>query len=75
MLKLQVKEIDKKDKCTSMIQVCASAYALFMILLYCIVSIIMVGIYILTVSIPILKGAMWLLKATRFEKICFQTLN
>ena len=57
MLKLQVKEIDKKDKCTSMIQVCASAYALFMILLYCIVSIIVIRIHALAITISAMKGA------------------
>ena len=34
MFKLQFKERDKKDKYTCMSQVCALAYALFVILLY-----------------------------------------
>ena len=57
MFKLQVKERDKKDKCTCMIQVYVSVYALFMILLYCIVSIVVVRIHALIVTIPTLKGA------------------
>ena len=51
-----------------MIQLCASAYVYSIILLYCIVSIIMVGIYTLTIIMPALKSAKWLLKV-----ICFKT--
>ena len=72
MFKLQVKERDKKDKCTYMIQVYASTYALFMILLCCIVYIIVVKIHALIVTIPVLKGAKGLLKATCFKGIRFQ---
>ena len=57
MFELQVKKRDKKDKCTCMIQLCAFAYALFMILLYYIVSIIMIRIHALAVTIPAVKCA------------------
>ena len=57
MFKLQVKERDKKDKCTCMVQVCASAYTLFMILLYYIVFIIVPRFHALTVTILALEGA------------------
>ena len=55
--RLQVKERDNKDKCTCKVQVCASAYTLVMILLYCIVLIIMPRIHALTVTILALEGA------------------
>ena len=55
-----------------MIQLCASAYAYFIISLYCTISIIVVGNFSITALIPILGDGKWLLKVTHFEKDDFK---
>ena len=57
MFKLQVKERNKKDKCTCLIQLCAYVYAYSLISLCCMVTIVMVGNYIFTALIPVLEDA------------------
>ena len=72
MFKLQIKERDKNDKCTCIIQFCASAYTYSIISLCCTTTIIMIGNYFVTTLISILKDAKWLLKVNRFEKYIFK---
>ena len=69
----KVKERDKKDKCTCIVQVDASTYTLFMILLSCIVFIIMLRIHVVSALISVPKCAKWLLKVTHLEKYVFET--
>ena len=71
MFKLQVKERNKKRQVQLHDSIMCTAYAYSMISLRWMVTIFMIGKYVITALISVVRDAKWLLKVIRLERYIF----